>query len=531
MIDKNLRILQVNLNKSAQATESALQVAVELAIDLIVVQEPWLVPSQQTPLDYTDTRSVNHPSFVQTFPTLPHPSLRPRVLIYASRSLEAQINPIQDLPPDPDCLAVQIKSKHFNFSLYNIYNENDQQGSPSRTIERMLLPLMLPPASLVLGDMNTHHHWWDPLTTTISPGADHFLHWIEAQQLELLNTPGTGTFFRPNMNRESVLDLSFATKDLAGKIEDWQVVPGLGSDHHGILFAIEAPARPCAEPSGQAPRFNTSKADWDLFATALASAIAERPLLSNLSTIPSPSAESSKSLLMGENRILEQQLDQLGEELTSAILQAATASIPHIKLGPKTKPWWSPDLLSLRKSMLHSQRTFLKELAKTSPAEAFLWKRDYLLARNAYFQAIKAAKRDHWNNFLEKEDPKSIYKAMAYTKNSPTQRIPAIQASDATPTMLEDTFTGKCSAFRNTLFPPPPVTDPISWANYQEGRWEWPALSRKEVETACSSQVQSSTPGPDVINQEIITATYQVQPDLLFKVFSLFFDHGYHPAC
>jgi hypothetical protein len=45
-------------------------------------------------------------------------------------------------------------------------------------------------------------------------------------------------------------------------------------------------------------------------------------------------------------------------------------------------------------------------------------KRDYLLARNAFFQAIKAAKRNHWNSFLEKEDPKSIYKVMAYTKNS-----------------------------------------------------------------------------------------------------------------
>ena len=531
MIDKNLRILQVNLNRSAQATESALQVAVELAIDLIVVQEPWLVPSQQTPLDYTDTRSVNHPSFVQTFPTLPHPALRPRVLIYASRSLQAQINPLQDSPADPDCQAVGIKSTHFNFTLYNIYNENDQQGSPNRTIERMLLPTMLPTTTLVLGDFNTHHPWWDPLAPTTSPGADRFLEWIEAQHLELLNTPGTGTFFRPNMSRESVLDLSFATQDLAGKIEDWQVVPGLGSDHHGILFAIEAPASHCNDPAAQPPRFNTSKADWDLFATELASAIAGSLTLSNLSSIPSPSAEDSMSLLKGENRILEQQLDELGEELTSAIVQAATASIPYIKLGPKPKPWWNQDLHSLRKSMLHNQRTFQLELARTSPAEAFLWKRDYLLARNAYFHAIKAAKRDHWNQFLEKEDPKSIFKAMAYTKNSPSQRIPPIQASNATPAILEDSFTGKCSAFRNTLFPPPPVTDSISWDHYQEGRWEWPALSRAEVETACSSKVQSSTPGPDAINQEIITAAYQAQPDILFKVFSLFFDHGYHPVC
>jgi hypothetical protein len=30
---------------------------------------------------------------------------------------------------------------------------------------------------------------------------------------------------------------------------------------------------------------------------------------------------------------------------------------------------------------------------------------------------------------------------MAYTKNLPSQRIPAIQASEATPDVLEDTFT------------------------------------------------------------------------------------------
>jgi hypothetical protein len=67
------------------------------------------------------------------------------------------------------------------------------------------------------------------------------------QHLELLNTPGTGIFFRPNMSRESVLDLSFASHSLAGKIQDWQVVPGLGSDRHGILFAIQTPASPETE--------------------------------------------------------------------------------------------------------------------------------------------------------------------------------------------------------------------------------------------------------------------------------------------
>jgi hypothetical protein len=40
MISSSIRVLQVNLNRSAPATESALQIAIELKIDLIIVQEP-----------------------------------------------------------------------------------------------------------------------------------------------------------------------------------------------------------------------------------------------------------------------------------------------------------------------------------------------------------------------------------------------------------------------------------------------------------------------------------------------------------
>ena len=92
---------------------------------------------------------------------------------------------------------------------------------------------------------------------------------------------------------------------------------------------------------------------------------------------------------------MEQHLDLLREGLTSAIIQAATASIPLARLGPKSKPWWDESLYSLRTDMLHTQRVLQQNLAPTSIAEAYLWKKDYLLARNTYFQAIKTAKCDH----------------------------------------------------------------------------------------------------------------------------------------
>jgi len=53
-------------------------------------------------------------------------------------------------------------------------------------------------------------------------------------------------------------------------------------------------------------------------------------------------------------------------------------------------------------------------------------KQRYLAAKNSYFLAIKQAKRDYWNQFLEKEDSKLIYKAIVYTKDCQLKKLPPI---------------------------------------------------------------------------------------------------------
>ena len=115
---------------------------------------------------------------------------------------------------------------------------------------------------------------------------------------------------------------------------------------------------------------------------------------------------------------------------------------------------------------------------------------------------------------------------MDYTKEKRVERIPPIQGET-----LETSFKGKCKAFRKALFPPPPSTVPPSFNNYQEKEWEWPALSITELEYACSNKVKSSTPGPDALSHEIITAAYQAQPNTFFKAYSLLFNYGYYPTC
>ena len=113
-----------------------------------------------------------------------------------------------------------------------------------------------------MGDFNTHNPWWDPRRPQ-SPNSPHLIDFIKLYSLELLNTPGEGTFYRPNMAFPSVIDLSFASSSILNRVQDWQVLPDLGSDHFGVLFTIYN--RQGTSNTSNISRFNTKKANWKLF--------------------------------------------------------------------------------------------------------------------------------------------------------------------------------------------------------------------------------------------------------------------------
>jgi hypothetical protein len=69
-------------------------------------------------------------------------------------------------------------------------------------------------------------------------------------------------------------------------VQDWQVIPGLGSDHHGLLFAIRASDTQERAPPPTSSRFNTNLANWDIFKATLHSAIENSNILSTLDTFP-----------------------------------------------------------------------------------------------------------------------------------------------------------------------------------------------------------------------------------------------------
>ena len=102
MISNSLKVLQVNLNRSSIATESALQIAIELGVDLVAVQEPYILLNNSLP------RSINHPGFIQILPADVSP--RPRVLVYIARSTSTKllVSRAGSSPQDSDALIIDI---------------------------------------------------------------------------------------------------------------------------------------------------------------------------------------------------------------------------------------------------------------------------------------------------------------------------------------------------------------------------------------------------------------------------------------
>ena len=93
---------------------------------------------------------------------------------------------------------------------------------------------------------------------------------------------------------------------------------------------------------------------------------------------------------------------------------------------------------------------------------------------------------------------------------------------------LQNTFPEKAKAFREALFPEPPIATPTE-LSLVDPKWQWPPLAHIELEKACSLNVKRKTPGPDNISQRIIHQAYIAIKDYFFKLYSKLLELGYHP--
>src|ERR1700710_3012358 len=87
------KILQINVNRNSITIENILQIAIELNITILAIQEPWVIINNSNKY-----RSINYPSFKQLL--LNYSTFRPRVLFYILKDYKVNLASISLLDPN-----------------------------------------------------------------------------------------------------------------------------------------------------------------------------------------------------------------------------------------------------------------------------------------------------------------------------------------------------------------------------------------------------------------------------------------------
>ena len=221
------------------------------------------------------------------------------------------------------------------FRITNAYSTH-QRSPPYRTLtpQDLFPPLSFP--LLVLDDLNIHHSSSDPLRI-LDPGdlsiSPPYFSLPSSRGFSLLNQPGVYTYFPfAHARRPSVLDLAFANSPRFPAFSAWDTpLPSTGSDHVPIMISFSSHR---FHPPPPAP--NWSKTNWD----------AILPLLPSL--VPPPPSPSCPVSVF----------EDWFETHSSRVKSLITTNTPTSRPSPRSKPWWSPLLSSLRQAFHTAARTY-----------------------------------------------------------------------------------------------------------------------------------------------------------------------------
>jgi hypothetical protein len=243
---------------------SCLETGIDLGIDFILFQEPYI----------RDDTTISHPSFNIILPNSSvssSSSLRPRVAIFHRKLSRFQFCQRDDLSTS-DLLVIDILGSQVpDLQLINIYNEKslETDSDDSYTIERALVNITPTRNTILAGDFNAHHSWWN--STISSPiRAQALIQWLQRFNFELLNHPDQSTFSRKGMTSLSIIDLVFISPRLRQKHIEWEIDHEIasGSDHEILLYSIVESNNLVQNPIYDMP-YNLEKADWKVFSQKL----------------------------------------------------------------------------------------------------------------------------------------------------------------------------------------------------------------------------------------------------------------------
>ena len=425
------------------------------------------------------------------------PHKRPRVAFFVHPFLIASTSILPVPSPSADLFSLDIFAPSglfdFSFPRFRVTNayRTYQQSPPYRTLAPQDLFLLLSFRLLVLGDFNIHHPSADPLRVH-DPREMSVSHPYFSLTLEhgffLLNQAGVYTSFPfTHSFRPSVLDLAFSNSLLAPAFSKWDTpLPSTASDHVPVVISFCSPKFRPPDPS---PNWN--KTDLDAILPQLPSLVPPPP---------PPSCPVS---------VFEDWFESHSNRVKTLI----TSNTPVSRPSPRSKPWWSPLLSSLRQAFHSASRYFR---SSRDPYDHSAMRS----AHRSYFSSIKKAKFAHWAEYLSSLSPSSVWDAKRLTCGRQQPRFPSFPDED-TPDDIK-------AALLDDFFPAPPS---LAFADVNLSPYSdcFP-VGQEEIAAALAKSSSSAAPGPDTISYGVWKKVHKSCPALLTNLIGPLLQYGHHPS-
>jgi endonuclease/exonuclease/phosphatase (EEP) superfamily protein YafD len=202
MLETNLRVLQLNMMKSAPRMEALINDYHSQSLDILSIQEPSIT---------TYRTHINHSAWRLYRPTTETDAVRFRSLIYVNRRISTSSH--RQIPCDhPDVTAIKIwtaDSQTLFFSVYippvPLFTAEDASAAPTLTaIENTITAAMQNEqrsTSIILtGDFNRHHPMWggNHIPPRLIEDASDLITFFQTYNLSSCLPRGTATYWALN---------------------------------------------------------------------------------------------------------------------------------------------------------------------------------------------------------------------------------------------------------------------------------------------------------------------------------------------
>lgn len=472
---RHIRIAQINAQNSKSVLDEIRTCPTCERIDILAIQEPYSFrnsigsfgPNTKIITDNKKFSNLSGPCTIITAVVVKNPSLTILKLEQFSNT---------------HCICIEVSTQDFQLYIINMYFQCSDNIQPYlHHLETILQSIDSNNIVITLDSNSKSPLWFNDSTDIRGKAMEDF---IAQFRLHIVNSPDNPPTFN-NAHQQTNIDLTLSTNNYYERITSWTVHPdNTTSDHNLITFNIDAPLS--TTDSNLIRRFNTKRADWEKFEKILLNLKDQYPPISNDPYLEDP--------------------EILSNRVHDLINTASKASIPTKTRFPRSVPWWTPNLSSLRSEVRQLKRKYQSE---NSTDTKTILKSQYRQIRNKYTATIRKTKIQSWRDFVTKHgnsNPWGIAYKIQMNKIHPEQARESIRTVDGQTTTWEETSR----ILLNSLVPDDsPKTETTLHSNIRANSSTCPDtpnapfFEMEEVKLALSKFKNNKAPGLDAI--EVVT--------------------------